>query len=514
MRELWNGYKNFDEFFTAQCAHFSATPCLTEGETGKSYSYAEVDEWVDRSAAYLAGLGLKKGDRFATFTRNCPEFFFLYLASLKLGTLIVPLAADMPREGIRRMVERFGIRAFFFGNEFVMSDNASMDIGVSSPMIIPIRSLISRVPTGRPDKSLFADIGMDDPGSLYLSSGTTGVPKGIAHTPRNLLAAARSLADVYGFGPADTQMGVLPCYHTALAMYGFWPSVMVGSNFVLFERFHRSRFWSDLMRWKIAFVEVVPTILTILLNVNEDEGRRELTALRFIGCGSAPLPMNLHHAFEDRFNILVANQYGLSEAAPTHFNPPERARRKEGSIGLPLPVCEVKVVDEVGKEVAPGETGEILMRGDNVIKGYYELSAETAAVFRKGWFWTGDLGYKDADGFYFLVGRRKEMISRGGQKIYANEVDNILLGAQGVKEAATIGVPDPLYGEEVVSYVTPVDGATPDKAVILAHCAALLPPYKCPKEIFFVDEIPKTPSGKIMRRLLVERYGREHGILP
>ncbi|OHA04240.1 MAG: hypothetical protein A3J58_01065 [Candidatus Sungbacteria bacterium RIFCSPHIGHO2_02_FULL_52_23] len=506
MSDTWNGYKNFDEFFTAQCAKFAASPCLTEGETGKSYSYAEMDAWVDRTAAYLVSLGLTKGDRFATLTRNCPEFFFLYLASLKLGTLIVPLAVDIPAEGIRRMAERFGICTLFFGGE---SEALVAGLGDTIPTLIPIRSLAEKVPADRPDKSLFQNITMDDAGSLYSSSGTTGVPKGIPHTARNLLAAGRSLADVYGFGPTDTQMGVLPCYHTALAMYGFWPSVMVGSNFVLFERFHRTRFWQDLAHYKIAFVEVVPTILTILLNASEEGIEYDLKSLRFIGCGSAPLPVNLHHAFEDKFKVQVANQYGLSEAAPTHLNPPERAKRKDGSIGRPISVCEVKVVSESGEEVKTGETGELIMRGDNVIKGYYELPAESSAVFRDGWFWTGDLGYKDADGFYFLAGRRKEMISRGGQKVYPNEVDNILLGAVGVKEAATIGVPDPVYGEEVVSYVTPVDGTTPDEGAILAYCATLLPKYKCPKKIIFIDEIPKTPSGKIMRRVLAEKYAKE-----
>lgn len=502
----WQGYKNFDEFFTAQCAKFAASPCLTEGETGASYSYAEMDAWVDRTAAYLSGLGLKKGDRFGTLTRNCPEFLFLYLASIKLGTLIVPLAVDIPAEGIRRMAERWGMRALFFGAE---SEAVAGVLHDAFETLVPIRSLKDRVPKDRPDKSLFQNITMDDAGSLYSSSGTTGVPKGIPHTARNLLAASRSLADVYGFGPADIQMGVLPCYHTALAMYGFWPSVMVGSNFVLFERFHRTRFWSDLAQYKIAFVEVVPTILTILLNAPEEDAKHDLSHLKFIGCGSAPLPINLHHAFEDRFKVAVANQYGLSEAAPTHFNPPERTERKDGSIGKPIPVCEVKVVDEQGVEAPHGKTGEILMRGENVITGYYELPAETAAVFRDGWFWTGDLGYRDEDGFYFLAGRRKEMISRGGQKVYPNEVDNILLGAQGVKEAATIGVPDPVYGEEVVSYVTPVEGASPEEAAILSYCATLLPKYKCPKKIIFIDEIPKTPSGKIMRRVLAERYANE-----
>lgn len=500
-------YKNFDEFFTGQCAEFGARPCLTDGETGVSYTYAEISDLTDRAAAYLAGLGLKKGDRFATLTRNAPEFFLLYLASLKLGTMIVPMVPDTPPVGIADLAARFGIRAIFSTRERAAAATKASASG--SIRFLPIAALRDDIARAAPDKSLYEGVTLDDPGSLYFSSGTTGIPKGIPHTPRNLIAAARSLADTYGFGPDDTQMGVLPCYHTALAMYGFWPSVCVGSNFVLFERFHKSRFWEDLARSGAVFVEVVPTILTILLGAGEDVRRYDLGRLRFIGCGSAPLPINLHHAFEDAFGIAVANQYGLSEAAPTHFNPPERTLRREGSIGRTISVCEAKVVDEEGNEVAAGEVGEIVMRGENVISGYLNLPEETAAAFRGGWFRTGDLGYRDKDGFYFLAGRRKEMISRGGQKIYPNEVDNVLLASSGVSEAATIGIPDDILGEEVVSYVTPREGAEPDEAAILAHCATLLPKYKCPKKIMFIDEIPKTPSGKIMRRALFERYMRE-----
>lgn len=423
--------------------------------------------------------------------------------------MMVPMVPDLPAAGIADLAARFCMKTIFFSEE---ARQASEEIARhdASVAYVPIAGFLDRIRATSPDVKLFAGVTLDDPGSLYFSSGTTGVPKGIPHTPRNLIAAAQSLADTYGFGPDDTQMGVLPCYHTALAMYGFWPSVCVGSNFVLFERFYRSRFWSDLARTRAVFVEVVPTILTILLNDPEGAKEADLSAVRFIGCGSAPLAVTLHHAFEEEFGVPVASQYGLSEAAPTHFNPPERAARREGSIGRAISVCEAKVVDPEGLEMPTGEIGEIVMRGENVISGYLNLPQETAQSFRAGWFWTGDLAYRDADGFYFLTGRRKEMISRGGQKIYPNEVDNILLSAPGVREAAAIGITDALYGEEVAAYAVVKEGYAPDEQAILAHCRRFLPPYKCPKKILFTDETPKTVSGKIMRRALVEKYNREH----
>ncbi|MEK7541936.1 MAG: class I adenylate-forming enzyme family protein, partial [Patescibacteria group bacterium] len=230
---------------------------MTDGETGAVYSYAQLNEWVDKSAAFLSRLGVSKGERFATLTRNCPEFFFLYLASLKVGALIIPLVVDLPVEALTAHLERFQARAVFYGAEAEDSVRGVAAGTVPSLLhAIPIRSLTEAVASLVPDTSLYHGVTLDDPGSIYFSSGTTGQPKGIPHTPRNLLAASRSLADAYGFTEKDTQMGVLPCYHTALAMYGFWPGIWRGSNFVLFERFHKSMFWENIARHRAAFVEV------------------------------------------------------------------------------------------------------------------------------------------------------------------------------------------------------------------------------------------------------------------
>ena len=493
-------FKNFDEFLAKQAEMFGNLPCITEGETEKKYSYKEVNIIVNKTSTFLDSLGIKKGDRFAVLTRNCSEFLFLYLASMKLGTCIIPLVIDTPLSGIQDILKEFSIQVIFYVDE---RKNDVSEINIKS---VPIKNLQKEIEKFEENIKLFSDVLLDDPGSLYFSSGTTGKPKGIPQSPKNLLTAGAALAEVYQFTKDDTQVGILPCYHTALTTYGFWPSLWVGSNFVIFERFHKHNFWKNLDKYQASFVEVVPTILTMLLNPAENISNYNLSHLKFIGSGSAPLLEPLHMQFENVFNVRIANQYGLSETTPTHFNDPRGVDRKFGSIGTSVPYVDAKIVLDNGNTAHAGEVGEILMKGDSIVSGYYKNPSEDAKVFRSGWFYTGDLGYQDEDGYYFIAGRKKEMINRGGAKIYPSEVDAVLLSVQGIKEAATIGIADEVYGEEVVAYIVPQDNFKILEDLVLNECKKHLPSYKCPKKIIITDEIPKTASGKILRRALIEKY--------
>jgi len=508
---LNHSYHNFDEWLSALAARFGDRPALVDGEKpGVVYSYRQLNRLVDQTAVFLNDLGLRRGNRFATLTRNAPEFFLLYLASWKLGTLIMPLPADLPVSGLPEFVTDFEPKLLFYGQE-----QTTVAQSITSLRVLPLKSLIGAMAKLSPDPTLYREVGLDDPGALHFSSGTTGTPKGIPHTPRNVLSTAEALVKLYGLTPDDTHLGILPCYHTAITGYSFFPALLAGCRFVLLERFHQQRFWRDLARHQASYVNVVPTILTMLLNQSEDISGYDLSRLKFIGSGSAPLHANLQERFEAAFGVRIANQYGLSETSPIFFNPPALADRKLGALGRPLEVTEVELRREDGQPTAIGEVGEIVVRGPNVISAYYQNPTETATAFRAGWFWSGDLAHRDEEGFYFLAGRRKEMINRGGQKIYPAEVDNVLLACQPiVKEAATVGVPDSLYGEEVVAYVVPAqkgDSRALQK-IIREHCAKYLPPFKCPREIHFVDRLPQTPSGKILRRELVARYDRQFGV--
>src|SRR3989344_2479686 len=503
-------FKNFNDFWLDRVRLFGEQPCLIDGEhPNVVYTYKELNELIDRTAVLLVESGLCFGDRFGLITRNRPEFFFLYLASLKLGTLVVPIVADSPPELIQDLIVTFNISFLFHGTPETERAQETKTLLSPRPLALmaldDLKECLSRI---QPRSNLYNKTRLDRPGSLYFSSGTTGTPKGIPQSPKNLLASAWALGRAYRFTAADTQMGIMPCYHTALATCGFLPGLTLGSTFVLYECFHRSTFWSNLAASGALFVNVVPTILSILLKEKTDTILPPLPRLKFIGSASAPLSVALQEQFETRFRIRISNQHGLSETGALFFNPAEPKRRRPGAIGLPIGVpIDSRLMTPDGQEAARGEVGEIAVRGPNVISGYYHNSTETNLAWRDSWFYTGDLAYQDEVGFYFMVGRSKEMINRGGAKISPLEVDNIILSLiPKVSEAATVGVPDLLYGDDIVSFVVAPEPGEILAAEIKSYCAEHLPTYKCPREIIFIDQIPQTASGKIFRRQLTTRY--------
>jgi len=227
--------------------------------------------------------------------------------------------------------------------------------------------------------------------------------------------------------------------------------------------------------------------------------------LRFAMCGSAPVPSEVLRKFEETFNCLVIEGYGLSESTcRSSFNPPDE-RRRPGSCGMPIG-NEMKVFDEEDREVADGELGEIVLRGENILKGYYKNEEATAQAFRHGWFHTGDIGYKDADGFFYIVDRKTDMIIRGGENIYPREIDEVLYKHPDVAAAATIGVPDPLYGEEVAAFIVLKEDARASEEELITFCRKHLADYKCPKSVRFIKDIPKGPTGKLLKRELARQY--------
>ena len=499
--------KTFNEYFESKVKEFGKLPCLTNGETGETWTYEELNDRVNQAVNFLMSMGVKEGDRFAAVMRNCPEFFFFYLASMKLGSLMVPMAVDLPPKKILSNFKRFNI-SLAITDEENLAKFKEIEKELKNLKLFTvgeeIREELSKM---SPDVGVVKFPAINTPGSLYCSSGTTGEPKGIPQSPKNLLTAAEGLAGAYGFGTGDRQMGILPCYHTALATYGVWPSFCVGSEFVLFKKFSKSGFWKNIEKYKIAFVETVPTILVMLMNPPEDVSNCDLSSLKFIGSGSATLLPEVHRKFEDTFGVLVCNKYGLTETEVTHFNPPQRELRKECSIGKALPMCEVQVMKEDGSFCGPGETGEIVMRGDNVVDGYFNDEQETNKAFVDGWFHTGDMAYCDEDGFYFLVSRKKDIIIRGGSNIYPDEVDSILFSHPDVLEAASFGVPDEIYGEEIIACAVLKKGSEMSEDDLVDYCEERIEKYKCPKKIKFIDKIPKTHSGKLSRRKLVEEIG-------
>ncbi len=300
----------------------------------------------------------------------------------------------------------------------------------------------------------------------------------------------------------------MPLFHMNAVTVTTASALYAGGSTVVSPRFSASRFWQIVSDYGVTSFGSVATMLSMLL-AKYPEGVPEgldATRLRFAMCGSAPVPAEVMRRFEERFECLVIEGYGLSESTcRSTFNPPD-ARRRPGSCGVAIG-NEMKVFDEEDREVPDGDLGEIVMRGENVFKAYYRNEEATARAFRGGWFHTGDIGSRDAEGFFHIVDRKSDMIIRGGENIYPREIDELLYRHESIAEAAAVGVPDELYGEEVAAFVVLKEGREAGAEEIIEHCRAHLADYKCPKSVHFLDALPKGPTGKVLKRELVKSRG-------
>jgi long-chain acyl-CoA synthetase len=346
-----------------------------------------------------------------------------------------------------------------------------------------------------------------DPAMLMYTSGTTGQPKGALLSHAGLLAGARAVAQSLALTSADRVLSSLPLYHVNGQCIATLAPLVSGGSVVMPHRFSVSQWWPLVERYRPTWLNMVPTIIAYLLNGPElTPGQAAACeSVRFGRSASAPLPPEQHRAFEARFGFSVVEAMGLTESSSVAFtNPLDKSQRKYGSPGKPLGV-EARVVDRSGAPVGVGVRGEIELRGPNVMIGYYKAPEATAAALRaEGWLATGDLGYRDADGFYFITGRLKELIIKGGENIAPREIDEALLAHPAVLEAAAVGVPDAAYGQEILACVVMKPGAACTEDDLRVHCLRMLGSYKSPRYLRVVNELPKGPSGKVQRLKLAE----------
>jgi long-chain acyl-CoA synthetase len=474
---------------------------------GRKFTYSEFDRAVNRAAALLQSHGIAKGDVVSLLLPNSAEYIIAYFACWKIGALAGPLNSLLKSAEMA----------------YVISNSEAKALLVHSEFMAAIESIRSELPTLR-SVILFEDeaeatrgFDGDGPDELLLesdheaiiiyTSGTTGKPKGCLLTHGNVIANARQISEWLGFNDQDRLLSVMPLFHMNAVSVTTMAAVYAGASTVVAPKFSASRFWQVVSDYQVTSFGSVATMLSMLLSKYPNgvpEGLKT-DQLRFAMCGSAPVPAEVIRRFEETFHCLVIEGYGLSESTcRSTFNPPDQ-RRRPGSCGLPIG-NEMKVVDDDDHEVPDGTLGEILLRGENILKGYYKNPDATAKAFRGGWFHTGDVGYRDEDGFFFIVDRKSDMIIRGGENIYPREIDEVLYQHPEVTAAATIGVPDQLYGEEVAAFVVLKDEATANADDLIAFCRDRLADYKCPKTIRIVSEIPKGPTGKLLKRELAADY--------
>jgi long-chain acyl-CoA synthetase len=335
---------------------------------------------------------------------------------------------------------------------------------------------------------------------ILYTSGTTGQPKGAELTHANLdgnaAIVARTLTQV---GPGDMVLGALPLFHSFGQTAAMNASLRTGACLTLLPRFDPEQALETMQSQSVTVFLGVPTMYSAMLNLPGRE-RHELSSLRTCISGGQSLPVELLRGFEQAFGCKILEGYGLSETSPVACqNRPDRERRP-GSIGIPIEGVEMKVVDDSGEEVRHGEVGEILIRGPNVMKGYWRRPEATDETIRDGWLHSGDLGRRDADGYFYIVDRKKDLIIRGGYNVFPREVEEVLYEHPAVLEAAVVGMPDPTHGEEVGAAVVLRDGATATADDLREHVKSQLAAYKYPRRVWFVEELPKGPTGKILKR--------------
>jgi len=476
---------------------------------GRRFTYAGFSQAVDRSARMLESHGVTKGEVVSLLLPNSAEYIIAYFACWKLGAIAGPINSLLKAEEISFVLADSETKAVLVHPEFLPTIEAIKSglPGLRDVISYGDEAAATRELAASSAQPQSADTGNDSEAIIIYTSGTTGKPKGCLLTHGNLIANAKQISSWLGFTKDDRLLTIMPLFHMNAVSVTTMSALYAGGSTVVSPKFSASRFWQIISDYQITSFGSVATMLSMLLSTYPDGVPKGLKTdqLRFAMCGSAPVPAEVMKRFEEKFNCLVIEGYGLSESTcRSTFNPPDE-RRRPGSCGMAIG-NEMRVVDDDDKEVATGALGEIVLRGPNILKGYYRNPEATATAFRNGWFHTGDVGYRDPDGFFYIVDRKSDMIIRGGENIYPREIDEVLYQHPLIAAAATIGVPDELYGEEVAAFVVLKEGGEATEKEIIDYCRSHLADYKCPKSVRIVKEIPKGPTGKLLKRELAKQF--------
>jgi acyl-CoA synthetase (AMP-forming)/AMP-acid ligase II len=497
--------RTFRDAIDAHAAADPDAPCVLAPEPNAVLTYGDLARVGAELGAYLAHEGIPPGSVVSFMLPNGVAAASIFLGAMYAGYIVSPINLLAQDAQLEYTLAHSGTRLIFAAPEFVDRLHALLRRTNNAALVHPTDP--DRLELPRQAPAPLAAVDPQTPAMLMYTSGTTGEPKGVALSHWNMVCAGRAVVEAQAMTWADRVLSSLPLYHINGQCIATVSPVVSGGSIVMPHRFSVSQWWTLVERYRPTWLNMVPTIIAYLLN-GADLTSAQVAACRAIRFGrsaSAPLPLEQHRAFEARFGISVIEAMGLTETASVAFaNPLEPSRRKYGSAGLPLGV-EARVVAADGTVLDTGKQGEIELRGDTVMIGYYRNAELTAqAVSSDGWLATGDLGYRDNEGFYFITGRRKELIIKGGENIAPREIDEALLRHPAVLEAAAVGIPDANYGQDILACVVLKPGACCDEAELHAHCLAQLGRYKTPRLLRFVAALPKGPSGKVQRLRLLD----------
>ena len=468
---------------------------------GRRWSYAQVGDEADRLSAAFAAQGIAAGERVLMLLSNRPEFLTVLLALQRLGAIAVPVGVREQRPGLAYIANQCGAMAIVFDDELAervpdSSDSPALSRRISASSLATLANPAQAIPPDAPTRET-------DVAVILYTSGTTGQPKGAMLTHLSIAHSALHFQACMGLGPEDRSALAVPASHVTGLIAIVATMWQVGGAVVIVPEFKADAFVRLMARERVSHTLMVPAMYKLCL-LSPVFGAEDLSTWRVGGYGGAPMPVATIDALAEALpGLTLQNAYGATETtSPATMIPAGLTRAHADSVGVPLPAADIRVMDDEGREVAPGSTGELWIGGPMVVPGYWANPQATAREFTAGYWHSGDMGSVDEHGFVRIVDRKKDMLNRGGFKIYSVEVENVLMAWPGVVEAAIVGKPCPVLGERVHAFVH-APTLTPDDAVLKRHCAERLADYKVPESFTWSAEpLPRNANGKVMKRLL------------
>lgn len=475
---------------------------------GQEFTNVELRQGARRLASALRQLGVEHGDRVIIQMPNCPEVLQSFGAVYAIGAVVVPINFLVGDDETAFIYQDSGAKTIISSMQFWPKIEACRK---QAPAIKNIILIDKDVPPGtisyhalvqeHDELPKIAETRDDDLAALIYTAGTTGRPKGVMHTHASLYANGRLQNETHKLPPGITTVGILPLCHSYGIASLIHASFVGGGKIVLLGSFDIDAIFSAIEKYQAYIMAAVPTMYIYMLLHPEPE-KYDLSSVKYWISGSAPLTLETQSRFKERFGYEIIEGWGLTEAGANNSCNPFEGRKKIGSIGLPTQGTLMKVVDDEGREVPIGKEGEIIISGPMLMKGYWNRPQETAEVLKDGWLYTGDIGYQDEDGYFFITERKKDLIIKGGENIAPREIEEVIFSHPKVSEAAVIGVKDEIYGEEIKACVVLKPGERATEEEIISHCEKKLKHFKSPKYVVFLNALPKSLVGKVLKKEL------------
>jgi len=477
-------------------------------ETGATLSYGQLAKEAHHFATWLEEQKISAHGHVGLYMQNGRQTSTVFLATMACGRVITPLNLLAPTDQLAWVLDHSDIEVLFYSPDKKQNLFLALEKTKRSFLLYELDPDALEGNFMQCQAGILPAVQASQPALLMYTSGTTGTPKGVLLTHENLLHAARSMASWHSLSEVDTVLSSLPIYHINGQVISTITPFVSGGSVVAPHTFSVSSWWNLAIQYQCTWINMVPTIIAYLINAAKSGGalpsQDQLKSIRFGRSASAPLPPEHHREFESLFGITVIEGMGMTESASMVFCNPHDERRRYGSPGLPCGV-EAKVIDPDGKLLGDKAVGEICLRGGNVLKAYYKAEAETAKAFdSEAWLKTGDLGMRDEDGFYFITGRLKELIIKGGENIAPREIDEAVLKHPAVLDAAAVGIPDNNYGQEIMVCIVLKPETSCSEEEMRQFCIQELGKFRTPKLILFMEDLPRGPSGKVQRLKLLD----------